>query len=229
MAVARMISGLGFWLVARILLGLAAEYTLRRAYLREVNDSPNVQVRSEQIGRIDDIDLPATGFDPSFKLKPDILDKDLKTYYEIKSTIPLSITLGLNQLDKYGDALALRFPTDVYSRGLWTPLQAQYQLEIPGWFKDFPLPLYVRAYRHVPGLIVYSEWDVQRYALLAGLIGLIAPDIIRTIGRYVRPGGGSPDIIPFPQPQPGIPVPLRPVAAIGGLSLFGGLGGLGGF
>jgi hypothetical protein len=157
-----------------------------------------------------------------FKLKPDILDKDLKTFYEIKSSNIFSVWRGLKQLQKYDNCLPIRFPADVYTRGMWNPHQGVYAIQLPDWFGGFPLPLYFRASRRAPGLIVYSEWDVTRYALIAGLAGALLPDIWR-MWRWMRPG----------QPLPNLDIPNIPerIAAgvLGGLGLGGGFAGLGGF
>lgn len=202
---------------------MAAEQTLRMAYLREVNNSANVQVRSEQIGRLEDRDLPAGGFDRTFKLKPDILDKDLKKFYEIKSTFPSSIAAGLRELRDYDAALKKRFPDEIYTRGQWMPQQLSYLLEVPGWIEGFPLPIVIHARLEAPGLIVYNEMDVTQYAMVAGVVGLLLPDLAPHLQEALKLGGRLLPELVGPLGRP--PIPIHAPIPVG----FIGILGVGGF
>ena len=191
-AVGAIIGGLGAWAASRIFLGIAAEFTIRDAYLREVPTViSEVQVRSQQIGRKGDPDIGT--WDNSFRLRPDILDKHLKTYYEIKSS--WGVAAGERQLNKYQAALALRFPSEVYSRGDWVPRQGVYRLQAPAWLGELPLPISIRVAKVAPGLIVYSEWDLQKYALAAGAIGALAGFFAGPAVANFFTSGAGPEIL----------------------------------
>mgnify|MGYP000950882604 FL=1 len=185
-----MIHALPYYVVYRILLGLSAEYTLRNAYLREVNVQL-VQHRGEQIGRVGDPDLPSSGFDPSFVLKPDILDKHLKHFYEVKPNNPVGVWLGRAQLAAYTAAIALRWPGEIYLPGPWSPRDLLYFLEIPSFIEGAPieLPAFILAYQHEPGLIVYDEFTLSAQAYALGIATTYAVDAIAMLGTRLGLSG----------------------------------------
>jgi hypothetical protein len=185
-----MIRALPFYVVYRILLGLSAEYTLRNAYLREVN-AQLVQHRGEQIGRVGDPDLPSGGFDVSFLLKPDILDKHLKHFYEIKPNNLIGVLRGQAQLAAYTAAIALRWPGEIYLPGPWAPRDVLYFLEVPSFIEGAPieLPAFILAYQHEPGLIVYDELTLSAQAFALGIATTYAIDGIAMLGTRLGLSG----------------------------------------
>jgi large repetitive protein len=127
--IGRLIAAVGVDLAMRILVGMAVGNVLGDAYKSEVN---RLQVDVNlAIGRVGDPDLPATGYEPAFRRRPDILDRRLKTVHEIKSEA--TIPLGYGQVDDYIKILLRRFPGVVYTKGTWNPRNNPYTVRrIPG-------------------------------------------------------------------------------------------------
>ena len=159
--------------LTKALIGTRATYVLGGAYIRENGrDSDDVDI-NKAIGRVGDEDLPLDKngepiFDPSFWMRPDILDHTplSEQFYEIKSV--LLAVVGVGEVAGYGSILARRFPGKVYSPGMWDPARKTYQIDV---CYGIPLPLEIRAWRYAPGVIVYESTGAEDRALQAVIVG----------------------------------------------------------
>jgi len=247
---ARMVARIGLFVAYRIVLGWAAEYTLRKAYEKEVNRGDDVWFNL-QIGRIGDIDLPPGGMQDQFKLKPDILDRDRHTFYEIKPSNPVGVVLGEAQLFRYFNSIAARWPTETNIRGNWNPSQIIYWIQVPNFLRDvadgrnadvlIELPLIILAKQHSPGLVVYDEGTLSLQAAAVALGTEAVGRYLLNLGKRLGKGNNIDDIADevekiFKFPQTHAPGPIGPVQPIGlppriaaSVAATFGVGGIGGF
>jgi hypothetical protein len=104
------------------------------------------------IGTISDV--PPDQWIQEFMLRPDIVDVENQTVYEIKPDNPASIALGEKQIDNYIDVLDTRYPGSFFYPGTWSPPRYSYELgHIPG----FPgLSVRIRTRNAGFGIIAYT-------------------------------------------------------------------------
>ena len=166
-SIGRMIASLGVDLAIRILIGIRATYVLGEAYRKETNPRGNVAINLA-IGRIGDPDLPNGRMVKEFKNRPDIVDHDKRTVYEVKSE--LLIPLGYKEVEHYIDILGRRYPGRIYTPGMWQPRFNPYEIPaLPGIIGLPPITTY--AWNAGGGVIAYWSPDAEAAAALV-YIGL---------------------------------------------------------
>ena len=139
----------------RVLVGIRVTSVLGDAYVSEMNAVEGLgRVQIDRwIGRTDD-DLPIDWI-TRFSERPDILDLDNNTIYEIKPDNPASIRFGIAQIARYQATLALRYPGRVFAPGTWEPQQEFYEIaSLPG-ITDLGIGIYVSARNAGDGVIAY--------------------------------------------------------------------------
>ena len=142
-------------LAIRILVGIRVGDVLGDAYREEVNSSSKVFI-NQWIGRTSDDDLPPAGWDTDFRQKPDILDLDNKTIYEIKPNSDVMIALGKIQLGGYLDTLSRRYPGLQINPGNWQPRRPSYQtIGLPG-ISNLGFAINITAENVGNGIIAYD-------------------------------------------------------------------------
>jgi hypothetical protein len=164
------------------------------AYKDEVN---RINVEGNRaIGRVNDPDLPPTGYSKDFRKRPDILDHRLLDVYDVKPEE--QILLGYRQVNKYVQILARRYPGRIYKPGNWQPRHFFYTVERINGLINLPFKIHVIAWNAGNGVIAYDA--PARHAIVALVISAmwIAEGIrLRNAATQlnIALGGGRPGLV----------------------------------
>jgi RHS repeat-associated protein len=112
----------------RLLVGIRVGQVLGEAYVREVNPQAVV---NHQIGTLDTVE-PERWLD-FFKWRPDILDHEARSVFEVKPDNAVGIALGIVEVADDIRSLKQRYPNRVYRPGRWSPSANPYSVVgLPG-------------------------------------------------------------------------------------------------
>jgi RHS repeat-associated protein len=153
----------------RILIGIRATYVLGDAYIRETSADRDEVVINKWIGRKSDEDLSINDWIKRFMLRPDIVDHERSTVYEVKPDSPDAIAAGAAKILKcYIPILAIRYSGKVYTPGLWQPREPYYTIfGLPG-LVGLP-PIQISA-RNAGGGVIAYRIDEQSLRKVTSLV-----------------------------------------------------------
>ncbi len=156
--------------VLRILIGIKATYVLGLAYISETGANPLSVTINRQIARLRDLRTREDflWWIADFALRPDIVDHDRHTVYEIKPDAQHKIVEGRLQINRYIAALNIRHPGSMYVPGSWSPRAWSYLItELPG---IIGLPTIHITVRNAGWGIIAYEVDYQDLDRATGLL-----------------------------------------------------------
>jgi RHS repeat-associated protein len=153
----------------RILVGIRATYTLAEAYVEEMKATRGMVDTNRWIGRLTDEDMKVIKWIDAFKTRPDIVDRERYTVYEVKHNTSMGIAAGRVQIGRYLATLAARYPTDtrMFTPGTWRPQKTWYPIMgLPGLPNIGPLR--IQAHNAGWGVIAYdiNNDDFNRYVFI---------------------------------------------------------------